>query len=304
MPFPNFSFLQELPTQVARELSGFAARLFGWLSAQHKEDGSHGAMTADSLTLTADTVTGATGDIDSGGGSINMTGTDASSVGGDFTANEGGAYETEIGFVGSNTANDGTLGAGINLTGTWVVVDNSGAPTDRRLSITDLATGMTPFIARKFGASNDYYIQPGYVSRGAGMTASLGNPNDSFSTGWWDNLYTVAGTIGTASLSTANSGSGVTASTASGTPVTLLTVSAGATTSVALYVVRAGLGSNSNDAANYGAYAIVAVEGTSARIVASNTPNMTITLSGLNVQGTQSSGLASAIVWVAFKIGD
>jgi hypothetical protein len=75
-----------------------------------------------------------------------------------------------------------------------------------------------------------------------------------------------------------------------------------ATDQVALYFVRAGIGTSSQDANNYAAFATIAVEGASARIVANNTSTVSISLSGLTVQAQQSSGSTSNIKWVALKI--
>jgi hypothetical protein len=54
---------------------------------------------------------------------------------------------------------------------------------------------------------------------------------------------------------------------------------------------------NSGAANLYTVFATVVWDGTGARIVANNTANMTLTLSGANVQATQSSGSANDIYW-------
>lgn len=56
-------------------------------------------------------------------------------------------------------------------------------------------------------------------------------------------------------------------------------------------------------AANYTAFATVCTDGASARIVANNGTNMTLTLSGLNLQATQTSGVAQTLNTVLTRIG-
>ena len=86
----------------------------------------------------------------------------------------------------------------------------------------------------------------------------------------------------------------------SATPTTIFTIPNGA---VSMYLVSANIGSV-GDAANYSAFAIIAADGATARIVSgTNAPLQTITLSGLNVQSTQSSGATRAINLTATKIG-
>lgn len=82
---------------------------------------------------------------------------------------------------------------------------------------------------------------------------------------------------------------GITASTATGVAVTLFTAS-----SLGVYLVSAFI--NSAGVANYMATAIVAFEGTGARIMQqTNGAALTITLSGNAVQATQNSGAPSTI---------
>jgi hypothetical protein len=63
------------------------------------------------------------------------------------------------------------------------------------------------------------------------------------------------------------------------------------TSNISTYIVSATINSPSASAANYSAYAIICVQNTTAKIMTQvNGALMTITLSGLNVQVTQSSG--------------
>lgn len=112
-----------------------------------------------------------------------------------------------------------------------------------------------------------------------------------------------SGRFDTAGVLTASFGLAYNRGTISGphaTPVGLFTL--GSTDQVALYLVRVGIGTSSHDALNYGAFATIAVEGNSARLVANNTSTVVIALSGMTVTGQQSSGGTSNIKWVALKI--
>lgn len=92
MPYPGETFINAFGaglSVVADELRQYYALMQGYLSAEHNDDGTHGNITAKSLTLASSTATGATANIEGTGGRIRMTGTDASRVGGDFYANYG-----------------------------------------------------------------------------------------------------------------------------------------------------------------------------------------------------------------------
>jgi hypothetical protein len=52
MPFPSFNSVQEFTASAGGQIQQFVSYLFGWLSKEHKDDGSHGDITGDSLTLT------------------------------------------------------------------------------------------------------------------------------------------------------------------------------------------------------------------------------------------------------------
>jgi hypothetical protein len=52
MPFPSFNSVQEFTAAAGGQIQQFVSYLFGWLSKEHKDDGSHGDITGDSLSLT------------------------------------------------------------------------------------------------------------------------------------------------------------------------------------------------------------------------------------------------------------
>lgn len=88
-------------------------------------------------------------------------------------------------------------------------------------------------------------------------------------------------------------------SAASGTTVTIFSLSPA---SPAVYLVSVNIGTV-NDTSNYSATAIVIIDGTSARLVTTfNATLQTITLSGLNIQSTQTSGGTKTIYGSALRI--
>lgn len=284
------SMLSKIPG-LNRAIDFICARANEVFSQQHdNETGAHTTITGESIDLTGDAAFG---------GNVTGGGAGPHTFGGDVIARLGSGVESGIGalltvdgtaLLPAEAIRNGLLVGGV-ANGMFLEWRAAAAPftSGFELRFWNLPFSTTSAVWRLGNISGVPTLLDGGVTRiaiGGGSRPLL--TIDAF----------------TATLGTANSGSGATASTASGTPVTLFAVSAGATTTVALYHVRAGLGTNSNDAANYGAFATIAVEGTSARIVSNDTPNMTITLSGLNVQATQSSGVASVILWTALKIGD
>jgi hypothetical protein len=89
-----------------------------------------------------------------------------------------------------------------------------------------------------------------------------------------------------------------TASTASGTAVTLFTLPSEGT-----FMVTAFIFATSAPAA-YNAVSMAISSGATARVVSIATAtNMTITLSGLNVQATQTSGANQIIIYRALRVG-
>jgi len=106
--------------------------------------------------------------------------------------------------------------------------------------------------------------------------------------------FTTLSASGLASLTGGvNTGKGVVSAAASGAASTIFTIGAG---NRGRYDIVAAI-ANSGSANLYTVFATVVWDGTGARIVANNTANMTITLSGSNVQATQSSGSANDIYW-------
>jgi hypothetical protein len=90
---------------------------------------------------------------------------------------------------------------------------------------------------------------------------------------------------------------GSTASTASGAAVTMFASPTEATFIVSAYIFGTGA------PATYNAVAIVKVSGSTATVTTiSSSTNMTISVSGLNVQATQTSGSAQVVVYSAIRI--
>ena len=106
--------------------------------------------------------------------------------------------------------------------------------------------------------------------------------------------FTTLSASGIASLAGgATTAKGVVNSTASGVAATLFTLSGANRGSYGIVAMIA----NSGAANLYTVSATAFWDGTQARIVANNTANMTLTLSGASIQATQSSGFTNDIYW-------
>ncbi|BAO04676.1 hypothetical protein KMC49_gp22 [Ralstonia phage Firinga] len=91
------------------------------------------------------------------------------------------------------------------------------------------------------------------------------------------------------------------ASAPSGTAVTVYTF---ANAAPMCWLVSSSLGFTSNDTTHYDLFAVVLTDGTSARVAFSNAgSNMSVALSGLNLQITQNSGATQPINTVLTRVG-
>ena len=99
MPYPSLTFATELDQKTRQELEQFISLLQGYLQEQHEGDGSHKAITADSLA--------ATGNISSSGGT--------GSFAGNVTADSDGTPVVIGGAIGTSAGNDGLIGPGIDI---------------------------------------------------------------------------------------------------------------------------------------------------------------------------------------------
>lgn len=113
-------------------------------------------------------------------------------------------------------------------------------------------------------------------------------------------------------LSGANFGGPVSAPKFQTATATVASVASGAATTIytfpntapAAWLVHANFNFTSNDTGNYSAFAVVISDGSAARIALSNNATlMSIGLSGLNIQVTQSSGGAQPVVVTVTKVG-
>jgi len=115
MAFPSVTWSQLLEPGARQEAEQFAALVQGYLSVQHKDDGSHGDITADSLTVTGDATID--GDI-TGGADLTIAGDAA--IGGDITCDNLTASATVEGSTISigdvSTAGNLIIGAPVTAT--------------------------------------------------------------------------------------------------------------------------------------------------------------------------------------------
>jgi len=142
---------------------------------------------------------------------------------------------------------------------------------------------------------------------------SLGSiSDDAYSSTAWDGASEVApsknavrdemetkmpltGYAGNVSFLGINTATGSTGNIANATPTTIFSAAANSMYVVFAYIASAG-------SANYTAYAFVLSEGTDARIASGDGGLLTLTISGLNIQTTQSTGGIASVSWKSLKI--
>jgi hypothetical protein len=90
--------------------------------------------------------------------------------------------------------------------------------------------------------------------------------------------------------------SGDTGSIATATPTTIFSALSAGRYDVAAWIASGG-------ASDYTAFATVVSEGAAARIVSNNGAKLTVTISGTNVQVTQTAGTNKTVNWSYLKIG-
>lgn len=113
-------------------------------------------------------------------------------------------------------------------------------------------------------------------------------------------LNSTLAVTGESTLTAGVRSSTVTGAMASGVATTAVALTSG---DLATYIVRASLGGPVNDPTNYAAVSIICVDGTAAVITSLETaPLMVISLSGLNVQVTQTSGSLNTVKVVVLRI--
>ena len=209
-------------------------------------------------------------------------------AGTDYLAPNGSAAA----LTGFPTLNQNTTGTSANVTGTIAVLNGGTGRATGTTAYSLVATGTTATGAQQTlanGATTQLLVGGGASALPVWTTASgSGAPVRATSP------VLVTPVLGAATATSLASGTFATAtgSTASttGTPVTLFALPGNG-----LYLVYAYI-AGANAATNFSAFAVVLVEGTTQRIaMQSDGAAMTISLSGANVQATQSSGISIAI---------
>jgi hypothetical protein len=130
MPYPNETWIANFSdalTWVTQELRAYYAQMTGYLGVEHKEDGTHSAITADSITVTGDVTVDGDGTFD-----------------GNVTADADGDPAV-LGTLGAG------LGTGLDLTNgassRWSIVALTAAVT-RVLQIADLLNLSQTYVAQ------------------------------------------------------------------------------------------------------------------------------------------------------------
>jgi hypothetical protein len=233
-----------------------------------------------------------------------------------YTIGNGGTPHTW--YIGASTAMTlNSTGLGVGVTPSAWAAGFKSAQVGSRLVLT--TTGSDTFFGNNFYNDGAYkFINADYATYydqttgkhiwGTSTTSGAVNGvitwNPAMTLDASGNLLVgTASTGGSASNSVKNVGgvfstvNGATGSIATGVAATLFTAPSEAVFIVSAYIV------GSASPANYNAVAIVRVSGGTAAITTISTAsNLTISLSGLNVQATQTSGINQAFAYSAIRI--
>jgi hypothetical protein len=231
-----------------------------------------GALTASDVNITAGNA------VIDGDGITLPTGTS-------FTDDR--AYKFEN--VGTDSGNFGMagirdVGGGASSKEVHILADNDDSANDQIGIINALASGDGTFAQVKAEAL-----------AGNPTTRLVANDGSNSNTFLVSATETSSEEVLTASAGTRTLFGTVSANHATAT--TILTVPAAA----GLHIVFATV-AGSGSAANYTAFATVLVEGATARIATNDGALLTLTLSGLNVQATQSSGVSQTVTYRSLRI--
>lgn len=199
---------------------------------------------------------------------------------------------TMTGLVDQSNTSHSSIGLAGGVFPAWVLA-NSNAGTNAKIwqCLIDNGGGFNLQALNDAAATNNVALvinRTGFSISSIQIGSSLDNPTISFpGTG----IITTGGPLATYR--------GNTASTASGTAVTLATLP---NVGFATYMVTATL-NNVNDTGHYNAVSMISTNGTDAKansVIGAGL--MTISLSGLNVQATQSSGAANFIFYSIVRL--
>lgn len=176
MSFPDYNDLSSFDPGQRIQIEQFISYLKGYLSAQHKDDGSHASITADDITIVKNTAAGTTGNLTLGG-QIVGTGSGQNTVVGDLVALQGTGTECGMGvlstvngkaFESGEAARTGLLLGGVT-NGFWLEVRAAGSPFDSgyEIRLWNLAWDSTNS-ALRFGITSS---RPVLMDGGTGSTA-------------------------------------------------------------------------------------------------------------------------------------
>lgn len=176
MSFPDYNELSSFNPGQRIQIEQFISYLKGYLSAQHKDDGSHASITADDITIVKNTAAGTTGNLTLGG-QIVGTGSGQNTVVGDLVALQGTGTECGMGvlstvngkaFESGEAARTGLLLGGVT-NGFWLEVRAAGSPFDSgyEIRLWNLAWDSTNS-ALRFGITSS---RPVLMDGGTGSTA-------------------------------------------------------------------------------------------------------------------------------------
>ncbi len=172
------------PTTIENALQRLTAAITAHWNVEHKDDGTHGAVTCDSITATK----GDAQDRNAPTGNVSADGDGPHTFGGDVVT-----PLVVIGMVGTSVGTDGLIGPGVRVYDTdettirYEIV-NGGGGTLRQLRILDRVRQVTP-LELGWESSNGYWWGPGKDTVIID-NVSLGSPFYGSGRGQWTAAYT------------------------------------------------------------------------------------------------------------------
>lgn len=180
MAYPDLTFRDVIDVATRQELEQFVALLNGYLAVQHKDDGSHDELTADSATIA---------------GTIDATG--AISSDGNITADADG----DPVITGAIVVPSGVDGAGLDMQGTgsgvesrWQLITydgpTGGGSNHRGLAFQDVQSDVGKVPLNIWFSNGNFYISP-TAATVASNTVYLGDDVQSSNRGRWPIFATI-----------------------------------------------------------------------------------------------------------------
>lgn len=145
MPFPAGTYINQIVDPAVRaEFEQLYSLYFGYLSQEHKDDGSHGAITADSATVTGDGTFDGNVTADADGGPVEVGAFAAPSA---IMSRAVNGIDLRVSTTGASASR-------------WRIGASDGGSNFRDLLFQDLVGALSPYTFRVFWDGTEYALEP------------------------------------------------------------------------------------------------------------------------------------------------